>query len=250
MTDQSLNEWPHRAAPLGAFRAPSRSRRSPCCGPGTPSPPSCSARPNSHSVTPWQRSSASRCWRSPSDFGRVGGISPNDPSPHPGRPVRASAGCSRAPRGRGHGGPLIEPPAQRMAGRPPPHRRRRFPAGDRLRTGPRTRPCLQRTKGPVVGLDHSAVMISQASSRNRRAVAEGRLELVCGGLDRLVAMDRRYDRVFRSTSCSFCRIRTLPSRRFTNASGRAELRRPPTCRAIEARPGRAPNTWPAASDPR
>ncbi len=55
---------------------------------------------------------------------------------------------------------------------------------------------LQRTTGPVVGLDHSQVMISQAASRNRQAIASGRLDLVHGGLDRLAAMDRCFDTVY------------------------------------------------------
>jgi trans-aconitate methyltransferase len=50
--------------------------------------------------------------------------------------------------------------------------------------------------GRVVGVDHSAVMIAQATARNRRAVADGRVELVLGGLDRLATYAGRFDKAW------------------------------------------------------
>jgi ubiquinone/menaquinone biosynthesis C-methylase UbiE len=50
--------------------------------------------------------------------------------------------------------------------------------------------------GHVTGVDRSAVMLGQARRRNRRAVAEGRVELLLGGLDAVSAPPGGFDKVF------------------------------------------------------
>jgi SAM-dependent methyltransferase len=49
------------------------------------------------------------------------------------------------------------------------------------------------TRGLVVGVDHSEVMIRQAHRRNARAVAEGRVRLVRSPVERLRAADAPFD---------------------------------------------------------
>src|SRR5262245_6962168 len=57
--------------------------------------------------------------------------------------------------------------------------------------------CLETvTEGAVVGLDHSNVMIAQASARNRRGLKAKRLRLVLGTLADLRAGDPPFDRIF------------------------------------------------------
>lgn len=50
--------------------------------------------------------------------------------------------------------------------------------------------------GRATGLDHSQTMFAQAAKRNRKAIADGRVELWCGDLNRLVAVSEAFDRVF------------------------------------------------------
>ncbi len=53
------------------------------------------------------------------------------------------------------------------------------------------------SKGHVVGVDHSAVMIGQAWARLDGALKKGRVELLLGGLDRLAELAARpFDRIF------------------------------------------------------
>jgi SAM-dependent methyltransferase len=52
------------------------------------------------------------------------------------------------------------------------------------------------SRGKVVGLDHSAIMVAQARRRNARAISAGRVELLLGGLERLVDVPIRFDKVF------------------------------------------------------
>src|SRR5262245_23029898 len=48
--------------------------------------------------------------------------------------------------------------------------------------------------GVAVGVDHSAVMISEARRRNAAAVAAGRVQLVCAAVEDLLPVDRSLDR--------------------------------------------------------
>jgi SAM-dependent methyltransferase len=49
--------------------------------------------------------------------------------------------------------------------------------------------------GKVVGLDHSELMLRQATRRNREAIREGRVELLLGSADALPRLDGRFDKV-------------------------------------------------------
>jgi cyclopropane fatty-acyl-phospholipid synthase-like methyltransferase len=51
------------------------------------------------------------------------------------------------------------------------------------------------TQGRVVGIDHSELMLRQAETRNRAALAAGRLELRLGGLELLPTLGGPFDRV-------------------------------------------------------
>ncbi|MCK8482957.1 class I SAM-dependent methyltransferase [Aliiroseovarius sp. S2029] len=52
------------------------------------------------------------------------------------------------------------------------------------------------TSGRVVGLDHSGVMIRQASSRLQSQGVVNRVELIKGGIDALAGWPQSFDRVF------------------------------------------------------
>jgi ubiquinone/menaquinone biosynthesis C-methylase UbiE len=52
------------------------------------------------------------------------------------------------------------------------------------------------TGGKVVGLDHSELMLREATRRNREAVRAGRVELLLGSADALPHLDGRFDKVF------------------------------------------------------
>jgi ubiquinone/menaquinone biosynthesis C-methylase UbiE len=52
------------------------------------------------------------------------------------------------------------------------------------------------TTGRAVGLDHSAVMIAQAGKRLAGTIAEGKAQLVQGGLEQLAALPGPFDRIF------------------------------------------------------
>jgi SAM-dependent methyltransferase len=51
-------------------------------------------------------------------------------------------------------------------------------------------------QGRVVGIDHSALMIQQASRRNRSAIEAGLVDLKLGGLDLLPQLGEVFDKVF------------------------------------------------------
>ncbi|HEY7744358.1 MAG TPA: methyltransferase [Burkholderiales bacterium] len=51
------------------------------------------------------------------------------------------------------------------------------------------------TRGQVVGLDHSEVMIGQAARRNRDAIESGVLQLQLGGVDKIPALPGPFDRI-------------------------------------------------------
>jgi ubiquinone/menaquinone biosynthesis C-methylase UbiE len=59
------------------------------------------------------------------------------------------------------------------------------------------------TRGLVVGVDHSDVMLRQAAKRNARALREGRLRLVHASADDLPAFDQPFDKVFSINSIHF-----------------------------------------------
>jgi ubiquinone/menaquinone biosynthesis C-methylase UbiE len=52
------------------------------------------------------------------------------------------------------------------------------------------------SSGKVVGIDHSRLMLRQASRRNARAIAAGRVQLLLGPAERLPELPFRFDRVF------------------------------------------------------
>jgi len=51
-------------------------------------------------------------------------------------------------------------------------------------------------RGEVYGIDHSAVMLRQASKRNAAAIAAGRVKLRLASVDALPDFSRRFDKVF------------------------------------------------------
>jgi len=52
------------------------------------------------------------------------------------------------------------------------------------------------SKGKVIGLDHSKLMVRAAASRNARAVASGRLELIHADADAVGDLEGPFDRVY------------------------------------------------------
>lgn len=52
------------------------------------------------------------------------------------------------------------------------------------------------TSGTVVGIDHSELMLREATRRNVEAIRAGRVELLLGSADALPRFDRRFDKVF------------------------------------------------------
>ena len=59
------------------------------------------------------------------------------------------------------------------------------------------------TRGVVVGLDHSEVMVRQATRRNSAAVRAGRVELRLGSAEDLPAFDEPFDRILAVNSLMF-----------------------------------------------
>lgn len=57
--------------------------------------------------------------------------------------------------------------------------------------------------GKVIGLDHSPVMLAQATRRNRLAIAGGRMELHLGGLERLDRIEGSFDRILSANVVPF-----------------------------------------------
>lgn len=58
-------------------------------------------------------------------------------------------------------------------------------------------------EGFVAGVDHSAVMVQQATKRNSRAVREGRVELRHGSATDLPKFDQPFDKIFTINSIHF-----------------------------------------------
>lgn len=61
----------------------------------------------------------------------------------------------------------------------------------------------QLTDGRVAGLDHSEVMVRQATRRNRRLIDRGRVEVRCGGVSEIPYPTAHFDRVFAVNSFQF-----------------------------------------------
>ena len=59
------------------------------------------------------------------------------------------------------------------------------------------------SQGSVVGVDHSEVMVRQASKRNARAVREGRVQLRLGSASRLPRFSEPFDKIFSINSIHF-----------------------------------------------
>jgi cyclopropane fatty-acyl-phospholipid synthase-like methyltransferase len=51
-------------------------------------------------------------------------------------------------------------------------------------------------RGRVVGLDHSALMCEQAAARNAHLIDSGRVQIECGGFERLSTLGERFDKAF------------------------------------------------------
>ena len=56
--------------------------------------------------------------------------------------------------------------------------------------------CERVTRGRVIGVDHSALMLAQAAKRNASAIAAGRLQLNLGGLETLKSLRGDFDAVY------------------------------------------------------
>jgi SAM-dependent methyltransferase len=59
------------------------------------------------------------------------------------------------------------------------------------------------TRGRVVGVDHSEVMVRQASRRNAAAVRDGRVELQLGNAEQLPEFDEPFDKILAVNSLMF-----------------------------------------------
>ena len=55
----------------------------------------------------------------------------------------------------------------------------------------------------VAGIDHSEVMVKQASRRNAKAIREGRVELKLGSANRLPFPEAHFDKIFAIYSAQF-----------------------------------------------
>jgi ubiquinone/menaquinone biosynthesis C-methylase UbiE len=51
------------------------------------------------------------------------------------------------------------------------------------------------TDGVIWGIDHSEVMVRQASNRNQRAIAAGRVRLILTSVSRLPSFDAPFDKI-------------------------------------------------------
>jgi ubiquinone/menaquinone biosynthesis C-methylase UbiE len=88
------------------------------------------------------------------------------------------------------------------------------------------------TQGHVYGVDHSEVMVRQASRRNRAAIRAHRIELVPASADRLPPFDEPLDAVLAVNSLGFWpdpaqRLQEL--RRLLRPAGRIALASQPRC---------------------
>ena len=65
--------------------------------------------------------------------------------------------------------------------------------------------------GKIIGLDHSDVMVSQASNRNRSEIDKGHVELLNGGIKQLENYSKHFNKIFSINVLQFDknRIETL-----------------------------------------
>lgn len=77
------------------------------------------------------------------------------------------------------------------------------------------------SRGKVVGLDHSALMVRAAASRNAEAIASGRLEVIHADADDVVDLDGPFDHVYAVNVAQFWRspVQTLRRVRSVMAPG-------------------------------
>ncbi len=99
--------------------------------------------------------------------------------------------------------------------------------------------------GHVYGIDHSEVMVRQASRRNRAAIRARRVELACAPVGRLPNFDEPLDAILAVNSVGFWadpagRLREL--RRLLRPGGRIALATQPRC------PGATPDTTARAAE--
>jgi len=59
------------------------------------------------------------------------------------------------------------------------------------------------TKGSIIGIDHSQVMLRQASRRNAAAIAEGRIQLYLGSLENLPPYEMPFTKIFSANVVQF-----------------------------------------------
>lgn len=64
------------------------------------------------------------------------------------------------------------------------------------------------TSGQLVGIDHSEVMLEQATRRNAGSVAEGRVRLILGGIEAIRSLEPGFDRVYSANMLQFVADRT------------------------------------------
>jgi ubiquinone/menaquinone biosynthesis C-methylase UbiE len=88
------------------------------------------------------------------------------------------------------------------------------------------------TQGRVYGIDHSAVMVQQASRRNYAAIRAHRVALMHGSVDRLPSFDEPLDAILAVNSLGFWpdpaqRLHDL--RRLLRSGGRVALATQPRC---------------------
>ncbi|MCP4296206.1 MAG: class I SAM-dependent methyltransferase [Proteobacteria bacterium] len=62
--------------------------------------------------------------------------------------------------------------------------------------------------GFVAGIDHSQVMVDQATKRNQFAVDQGRVELKLGSVENFPDFSRQFDKIFSANVCQFWPDRT------------------------------------------
>jgi ubiquinone/menaquinone biosynthesis C-methylase UbiE len=76
----------------------------------------------------------------------------------------------------------------------------------------------------ILGIDHSAVMIDQAARRNRRAIRDGRVHLLCGDFAALPYRDDSIDKILAVHIIYFADVRVIrEARRVLRPGGRMVL---------------------------
>lgn len=106
------------------------------------------------------------------------------------------------------------------------------------------------TRGLVLGIDHSEVMVRQARRRNAAAVRAGRVDLRLGSAEALPDLDRSLDKILAVNSMGFwpdppTQLNELHARLLHGGRSRS-----PRSHAARARPARPPREPHARSRPR